>query len=72
MKVMQFMVLIFDDHSEIGAQVSRNVCFVTCVRHLIRSRAVTNPGFYPIKPVFLHACAPIFELPMALYSIAPQ
>ena len=35
------MVLI-DGNSEIGAHVRSNLCYLICLRHLIRSRAVTN------------------------------
>ena len=36
------MVLIF----KIGAHVKSNLCYLICLRHLIRSRAVTNPVFH--------------------------
>ena len=34
------------------------------LRHLIRSRAVTNRLFFiRKKPIFFHACTPYYELP---------
>ena len=51
------MVIILDGNSDIGAHVRRNLCFLS------RSRAVTNLIFFSERPIFLHACAPCFELP---------
>ena len=61
----QTMVLIFiDGKSEIGVQLRRNICYLVSLRHLIRSRAVTNLIlFSPLRPIFLHACATCSELP---------
>ena len=40
------MVLILAGHSEIGEHVRINLCHLTCLRHLNRSRAVTNGVFF--------------------------
>ena len=53
------MVLILDGNSEIGAHVWSNLCYLICLRHLIRSKTVTNLIF----PIFLHACATCSKLP---------
>ena len=36
------MVLIIDGESEFGTHVNRIICHLICLRHLMRSRAVTN------------------------------
>ena len=36
------MVLILDGNPEIGVHVRSNLCYFICLRHLLRSRAVTN------------------------------
>ena len=55
---LPYMVLILDGNSEIDARVRSNLCYLTCPRLLISSRAVTNRiFFYPKRPIFLHACA---------------
>ena len=36
------MMLTSDGNLEIGAYVRSDVCYLICVRHLIRSRLVTN------------------------------
>ena len=46
------MVLILDGNSLRGAHVRRNICYSTCSRHLITSRAVTNRVFLPEKTHF--------------------
>ena len=40
------MVIILDGNSEIGAHVRSNFCYLTPLRHLIRSIAVTNLIFF--------------------------
>ena len=40
------MVLISDGNLEIGAHVRSNICYLICLRNLIRSRAVTNIFFF--------------------------
>ena len=57
------MVLKLDGDSEIGAQVRINLCYLICLRHLIRSRAVTNRIFSTKSLIFLHACATRSRLP---------
>ena len=43
-----------DGNSEIGAHVKNNLCYLICLRHLIKSRAVTNQiCFAPKRPMFL-------------------
>ena len=59
------MVLILDANSEIGAHVERKLCHLICLRHLIRSREVTNPE----KAIFLHACVTYSELPSNISSM---
>ena len=48
------MVLISDVNSEIGAHLRSNLCYLICLRDLIRSRAVSY---------FLHASPTCSELP---------
>ena len=48
---------ILDDNSEIGAYVRSNLCYLICLRHLIRSRAVKNQVFP------LHARKTCSEIP---------
>ena len=40
------MVLILDGNSEIGAHVGSNICYLICLRHLIRSRVVSNSIYF--------------------------
>ena len=59
------MVVILDCISEKGAQERSNLYYLICLRHLIRSRAVTNWLFFsPKRPICLHA--------WATYSILPS
>ena len=52
------MVLILYGNWGNDAHVRSNLYYLICLRHLIRSRAVTNRIFPPPKrPIFLHACA---------------
>ena len=46
------MVLVLDGNSEISAHVWSNLCYLTCSRHLVRSRAVTNRIFFLRKGLF--------------------
>ena len=63
------MVLKLDGKSEIGAHhVRSNLCYLICLRHLIRSRAVTDL-FSPKRSIFLHACATRSELPSNISSL---
>ena len=43
------MVFIYDGNSEIGAQVRSNLCYLIYLRHLMRSRGVTNRFFFSHK-----------------------
>ena len=54
---------ILDGNSEKGAHVRSILCTLICLRHLIRSRAVTDPFFSPKRPNFLHVCTTCSELP---------
>ena len=56
------MVLLYGN-SLTGAHVKRNLCYSTCLRHLISSRVATNRIFYPKRHILLHACATCNELP---------
>ena len=56
------MVLILDGNSLSGVHIRHNLCYSTCLRHLIRSRIVTNWIFYTKRPVFHHACATCYHL----------
>ena len=58
-----------DGNSEIGAHVRSNLCYLTCFRHLISSRAVTNRFFSPKRPLYLYACAKRSELPSNISTI---
>ena len=40
------MVVILHDNSEIGAHVRNHFCYLICLRHSIRSRAVKNYIFF--------------------------
>ena len=39
---MQFMAFIFEGNSAVGADVRSNLCYLICLRHLNKSRAVTT------------------------------
>ena len=40
------MVILLDCNSEISSHVRSHLCYLICLRHLIRSRAVTNRIFF--------------------------
>ena len=40
------MVPLLDGYLEIGGHVRSNICYLICLRHLIRSRAVTKLNFF--------------------------
>ena len=49
---------VIDGNTETGAHVRRSICNLICLRHLIRSKAVTNRIFFS-KELFLAAkCSP--------------
>ena len=57
------MVLIIDGNSEIGAHIKSKLCYLICIRHLIRPRTVSYRNFsFPVRPIFLNACAICPEL----------
>ena len=61
---------ILDGNSEIGAHVRRNICYLICSRHLIKSRAVTNQKKNLLqKGLFLYAYATCSELSSYLSTI---
>ena len=39
-----------------GAHMWSNLCYFICLRHLIRTKAVTNRFFSAQRPIFLDAC----------------
>ena len=41
--VVRYIVFIIDGNSKIGVHVRTNLCYIICLRNLIRSRAATNP-----------------------------
>ena len=45
------MIFILYGYSEIGAHVGSNLCYLIGLRHLIRTRAVTNQFFSPEKRI---------------------
>ena len=45
----KFMALILDGIPEIDAYVGNNLCYLICLRHLIRSGEVTNRDFFTEK-----------------------
>ena len=45
-KNLYSMLLILGGNSEIGAQLRSNLCYLICLRHLIRSREVTDLIFF--------------------------
>ena len=60
---MCFIVLILDGNSEKGEHVKINLCYSTCLMHLLRSEAVTNWIFFSRKTYFLfHARASYSDL----------
>ena len=63
------MVLTLDGNSEIGAYVRNNICYLICLMHFIRSRAVKNRECSSRKSFFHLACAACSEIPSALSTI---
>ena len=51
------MVLILGGNSEISAHVKKKLCNLICLRHLIRSKAITNHIFFLRKDIFSFICA---------------
>ena len=52
------MVFLLDGNSVIGAHVESNLCYLKCLRHLIRSRAVINRMFFS-KETYFPSCVRI-------------
>ena len=46
------MVLILDDNLEIGANVRSNLCYLICLRHLIRSEAWSQIGCLSLENTY--------------------
>ena len=72
MPVFEYIVLVLDGNSEIGLHVTNNLYYLSCLRHLIRSRAVTYRNCENQKrqrPIFLYACATCYELPPNLSTM---
>ena len=46
------MLFIFHGSSEIGARVRSTLCYLTYLRHLIGSKALTNQIFFSKIPIF--------------------
>ena len=51
------MVIILYGNSEIDTRVRGNIYYLICLRHLIRSRPVTNRIFFLRKDLFFSMCA---------------
>ena len=69
--MLMVMVLILDGNSELVAHVRSNFRYQTCLRHLIRTRAVTIGFFFsPKRSIFLHACETCSELPSDIITMA--
>ena len=51
----QVMVLTLAGNLEIGAHIGSILCSLICLRHWIRSRAVTNRVMFPKSPIFISA-----------------
>ena len=67
------MVLLLDGNSKIGAPVRSNLCYLICLRHLIRSVTVANLiVFLQIRHIFLHTCAACSELPCKASTTASK
>ena len=66
------MVFILNGNQEIDNMYLRtNLCYLIYLRHLTRSRAVTNYIFFQNSPIFFNACATCSELPsnMIYYDV---
>ena len=57
------MVLVLDGISQKGAHVRSNLCYLTCLRLLIKREPAQIGYFSPKRPFFDHACATCTELP---------
>ena len=57
------VVLILDGNQETSMHAKNNLCHLICLRHLSRSRAVSNRIFSYKRPIFIYVCATHYELP---------
>ena len=64
--IIQSMVLIIDGNSKIGAHVRNHLCYLTCLRHLITTKTVSNRTF----SFFLLACATCSELSSIIRTLS--
>ena len=60
------MVLLLDGNSEMVSHVRSNLCYLICLRWLIRSRKVTNQNFLLSKDLFFFMRA---QLVLSYHSI---
>ena len=63
------MVLILDEHSEIGARVGRDLGYLPSVRHLIKSQ-IKIGIIFPKRSIFRHMCETCSKLPSQKSTIA--
>ena len=52
---VESMALILDGNSGIGAHVKNNLCYLICLRHMIRSGAVKNQIF-SFEKIYFPSC----------------
>ena len=59
------MVLRLDGNSELDAHVRSKFWYLICLRHSIRTKAVTNRIFFSLQKrhIIFHVCATCLELP---------
>ena len=50
------IALILDGSSELGVHVRSNLCWLICLKHLIRSRAVTDRTYIFSEKAYFHSC----------------
>ena len=62
------MVLIFDGSSEIDAHVWSDLDYLSCTRHLFRSK---RSDFFPSpeRLIFLQSCATFYQLPSNISTV---
>ena len=53
------MVLILDGNFELAAHVRSNLCYLICLRHLIRSKAVKNRIVFLRKKLHAYECTEV-------------
>ena len=68
---VRFIVLILGGNSKKGDHIRSNFCYLSCLRCLIGLGAVVIRIFFtPEIPIFLHACAPCYELPSDISTMS--